>query len=1063
MARIPTQELERLKQEVSLVRLVEARGVELRPRGRDLIGLCPFHDDHEPSLVVSPKQNLWHCLGACQAGGSVIDWVMKAEGVSFRHAVQILREDVLCLPSTPGGSAGGTPPKKSSVPKLAPVVEPSAEAQAALQQVVAYYHATLGENVEAQAYLEKRGLWSPEMVEHFKLGFANRTLCYRLPQKNRQAGAKVRGQLTELGILRESGHEHFAGSLVIPVFDEDGRVTEVYGRKINSNLRKGTPEHLYLPGPHRGVFNVEALKASDEVILCEALIDALTFWCAGYRNVTSAYGIEGFTKEHLEAFRRYGTKRVLIAYDRDEAGERAAKALAERLMSEGIECLRILFPRGMDANAYAMSVQPASRSLELAIKQAQWLGKGLGKGKAPAQAAGEGSAARAEAEAVLEAAKEEETPEAVEVSAEAGVLPAAEAAPEAVGEVSEPALVAREGPAAKEEDETPEAVEVSAEIAASVAGVVPAALGRDVALVFDDRRWRVRGLGKNTTFEHLRVNLLVSREAEDGGYFVDTLELYSARHRAAYIQQAAEELGVDEELIKRDLGQVLLQLEALQEQRIDGKAAQSDQPVELSAAEREAALELLRDPRLFERILDDFDKCGVVGERTNKLVGYLAAVSRKLDEPLAVVIQSSSAAGKSSLMEAVLSFVPDEERVKYSAMTGQSLFYMGETDLSHKVLAVVEEEGAERASYALKLLQSERELSIASTGKDPASGKLVTQEYRVEGPVAILLTTTAAEIDEELVNRCIVLSVDEEREQTRAIHRMQRERQTLEGLLAGRGSASVRKLHQDAQRLLRPLCVANPYAKRLTFLDDRTRTRRDHMKYLTLIRTIALLHQYQREVRSVEHEGKRVAYIEVSLEDIALANALAHEVLGRSLDELSPQTRRLLMLLEQMVQEACKAEGQRRSDVRFTRRQVREYTGWGSTQLKHHLRRLEDLEYVLVHRGGPRQRFVYELVYDGKGKDGSPFLPGLLDVSDLGHEYDDNWSGVNGIWSGSGRPVVGPWSAPGRGGSSPESSSNPPRVEATSTKSPKNASRGNGKKSYVLVRRSDSAPLEGTH
>jgi hypothetical protein len=105
-------------------------------------------------------------------------------------------------------------------------------------------------------------------------------------------------------------------------------------------------------------------------------------------------------------------------------------------------------------------------------------------------------------------------------------------------------------------------------------------------------------------------------------------------------------------------------------------------------------------------ILADFARCGVVGEETNKLVGYLAAVSRKLDEPLAVILQSSSAAGKSSLMEAVLAFVPEEERVQYSAMTGQSLFYLGETDLRHKILAIVEEEGAARAAYALKLLCS---------------------------------------------------------------------------------------------------------------------------------------------------------------------------------------------------------------------------------------------------------------------------------------------------------------------------------------------------------------------
>ncbi|HWD40369.1 MAG TPA: hypothetical protein VG944_16085, partial [Fimbriimonas sp.] len=95
---------------------------------------------------------------------------------------------------------------------------------------------------------------------------------------------------------------------------------------------------------------------------------------------------------------------------------------------------------------------------------------------------------------------------------------------------------------------------------------------------------------------------------------------------------------------------------------------------------------------------------------------------------------------------------------------GQSLYYMGEGDLKHKILAIVEEEGAERASYALKLLQSERELMIASTGKDVSSGRLVTQTYRVEGPVMIFLTTTAIKIDEELLNRCVILSVDEDRE-----------------------------------------------------------------------------------------------------------------------------------------------------------------------------------------------------------------------------------------------------------------------------------------------------------
>jgi hypothetical protein len=391
-----------------------------------------------------------------------------------------------------------------------------------------------------------------------------------------------------------------------------------------------------------------------------------------------------------------------------------------------------------------------------------------------------------------------------------------------------------------------------------------------------------------------------------------------------------------------------------------------------------------------------------VGEETNKLVGYLGVVSRHLEAPLAVIVQSSSAAGKSSLMEAVLAFLPEEQRVQYSAMTGQSLFYMGEQDLKHKVLAIVEEEGAHNAAYALKLLQSEGVLTIASTGKDPATGRLLTHQYRVEGPVMIFLTTTAIDLDEEMLNRCLVLTVNEDREQTRAIHRIQREGQTVEGLLRRQDRDAILAVHRNAQRLMKSVFVVNPYARELTFQDSQTRTRRDHMKYLTLIRTITLLHQHQRARKTVQHRGRAVEYIEVAISDIAVANRLAHEVLGRSLDELPPQTRRLLLAVDEMVTAECKRQKMERSDYRFSRRDVREATGWGDTQLKTHLHRLEELEYLLVHRGGRGQSIVYELMFMRPKDGGKPVLGGLIDVEKLGVEklskdgYDEKKSGPEG-------------------------------------------------------------------
>jgi len=968
MARIPEQEVERLKKEISVERLAEGRGVKLTRQGADLIGKCPFHDDRTPSLVITPAKNLWHCLGACNAGGDVIEWVMRAEGVSFRHAVELLKREYFPLAAGPIQSV-----KRSTVPKLPPPVARDADDRALLVEIVDYYSRTLKQSPEALKYLASRGLQSSEIIDRFRLGFANRTLGYGLEERNRVAGAEMRSRLQQLGILRESGHEHFNGSVVVPVFNASGEVVEMYGRKITAKLREGTPLHLYLKGEHRGVWNEQALEASKEIILCEALIDALTFWCAGYRNVTASYGVNGFTADHRAAFAQHGTERVYIAYDNDEAGNKAAENLAEELIGMGIECFRIEFPKGIDANEYARKVTPAAKSLGVLINRASW----LGKGQRPAA----GVALPAEAKA---AAKEkiimEETPVPEPIAA---TVPTEEVFSLAAASMSVLPM--------------PPRVESQGDVQVEVRG-------EDILMRQGEREYRVRGLHKNLSAELLRVNIRVMATDARGemGLHVDTLDLNVSRPRMAFVKQAAEELGIKEEIIRRDVGKVLFKLEELRDEQIKQALQPKEKAVTLTDEERAEAMALLRDPRLLERIVEDFALCGVVGEETNKLVGYLGVVSRHLEAPLAVMVQSSSAAGKSSLMDAVLAFVPEEQRVQYSAMTGQSLFYMGETDLQHKVLAIVEEAGAQRASYALKLLQSEGELTIASTGKDPVTGRHITHEYRVKGPVMIFLTTTAIDIDEELLNRCLVLTVNEERAQTQAIHRVQREAQTIEGLLRRKDRDELLRLHRNAQRLLKPVSVVNPYAPGLTFLDSQTRTRRDHTKYLTLIRTIALLHQHQRPHKAVQHNGKRLEYIEVTLDDIAVANRLTAEVLGRSLDELPPQTRRLLLLVDAMVAAECKRQQIERSEYRFSRRDVRAVTGWGDTQLRLHLGRLEELEYLLAHRGGRGQSFVYELVVTLESNNGAiegdgnrPVMAGLIDVEKLGgYKYDANFAGV---------------------------------------------------------------------
>lgn len=948
MARIPEEELEKIKRELDLVALVRSKGIELKPHGDNLIGLCPFHDDHSPSLVVTPKKNLWHCLGACQTGGSVIDWVMKAEGVSFRHAVELLRENKL---STLVASDSIT--KKSTITKLEAPVSLNADDQTLLNQVVEYYQERLIHTPAAIEYLKKRGIYSEESIKQFGIGFADRTLGLRIPFSNRNEGKALRERLQKIGIVRESGHEHFNGSIVFPIFERPSpanagegaanaegevKITEIYGRKICDKLRFGTPKHTYLPGAHKGIFNQQILLSltAQDIILCESIIDALSFWINGFKNVTCSYGIEGFNEEHLDFLIRNKIQKVYIAYDADEPGDRAADKLAQKLISEGIDCLRIHFPRNTDANEFIRQYENPAIELQRLINSAV----GYDRGKNVALSAAHSASALIDSGA--------KKPESISAALCGNELP----------------------------------------IVINDSGLY---------ITLGDRSYRIRGMEKNLSYDLMKVNIRVEYQT----YFhIDTLDLYNARNRAQYINQAAEELEIKPEIIKRDLGRVLLKLEEYQDRQIKKTLEPQEKVVLISPEEKEQALTYLRSPMLIENILKDFERCGIVGEETNKISGYLGAVSRKLEEPLAIIIQSSSAAGKTSLMDSVLSFVPSEELIKYSAMTGQSLFYMGNMSLKHKILAIAEEEGVKQASYSLKLLQSDKKLKIASTGKDPDTGKLITHEYEVEGPVMLFMTTTAIEIDEELINRCIVLTVDENREQTKAIHQIQRRLQTLDGLIAKEEREEVTKLHQNIQRLLKPIKVVNPYANRLTFHDIKARLRRDHMKYLTLINSVTLLHQYQRPKKTKEYKGKVIEYMEVELSDIELANKLANEVLGRSIDELPPQTRNLLQFIHKMVLDHCQKNQIDQKDYFFSRRQIREYVGWSNTTLQKHLRRLEELEYLISHKGSRGQTFVYELVYHGEE---NKFMIGLATTTML---KTTNLSPLNGNLSPSNHPQI---------------------------------------------------------
>ena len=970
MSRIPDADITRLRADTDLVALIRSRGVALKQHGQNWTGFCPFHDDKEhPNLIVTPAKGLWSCMAAlCGKTGDAIHFLETFDGMSFRHAFELLAH---------GGKAAyerppDAPRKQATVPRLACPLDEAAPDAILLDQVAAYYASRLAapENHSARAYLVSRGLDDETLWQRFGIGFSDRTLGLRIPEKNRKQGAEMRNRLQAVGVYRSTGREHLNGCITIPIREcgphcqTSSRITQIYGRRTEPKAPEAT-RNLHLARPLGGIFNPAALSHR-EIILTESLLDALTFirhgsaaGLAPMDATTCVYGSEGVTDELFEAIRTANVNSVRLAFGADDAGELAAAQAAARLQAIGIECHRIRFPWGMNANAFAL--EQGGEALRHSVRSAEWLGKSCGRLHPPSQSSG----IRVHLSAIDQPPTSSPAPS---LAAQGGASPPtgnpqAQASP-VVAELTDAPTTNQSAIAVPDKTGPP------------FAALTPQ--GDAWQLVLGDRLYRLTGLEKNSSAESIKITL---RLTEPGGLFhLDALDLCRDNERRRFIERAAEETCLTKDLIKRDLGKLLLSLEMLQDRRLAAAAAEATRhaAVILAPAARAAALELLRAPDLLERIAGAFDAAGIVGEATNKLAAYLACTSRLMDKPLGVIIQSSSAAGKSTLMDAVLTFFPPESRVKYSAMTGQSLYYLAEGNLQHKILAIAEEQGVKKASYALKLLQSEQELTIASTGKDPHSGRMETQEYHVEGPVAILFTTTAIDIDEELMNRCLVLTVDESREQTERIHALQREAHTLDGLRLKRRRSETIELLQNAQRLLEPVAIINPYASQLRFTSCRTRTRRDHEKYLTLIDTITLLHQHQ---RVLHHDAVAGPHIRATLDDIAAANRLAPEILGR-LDEVPPQTRDLLEHVKAHISAMMDKDALGQNQCHFTRRDIREATGWSEFQVRMHLERLEQLEHIQRRSGRNGSLMKYELLVDAKEPAGVCCV-GLLDINEL--------------------------------------------------------------------------------
>jgi DNA primase catalytic core len=448
----------------------------------------------------------------------------------------------------------------------------------------------------------------------------------------------------------------------------------------------------------------------------------------------------------------------------------------------------------------------------------------------------------------------------------------------------------------------------------------------------------------------LAVTLKIEN-TETKRFILDTFNLYSQKHRDTLLSELAKLFQKSKEELQPDLDALI----ARAEQR--ASARQPEQPVAhvISEADKQAALDFLKNPDILNLIAADYEAIGYTGEMANKQLAYLVMTSRKLKNPLSLVIMSNSAAGKSSLQAATLKFCPTDEAKHFTRLTQQSLYYLGEESIKHKFISIEEDEGAQEAQYSLKTLLSSKVLNVASTSQDPITGKRKADEYKTEGPVAVMLSTTSPELESEMASRTLIITIDESTEQTQRIHHHQRSARMLSGRIQTLQKEAVVSKHRNAQRLLDPaLIVINNFASQLEFPSDRLKHRRTQEQYLDLIDTIAFLRQFQKTKKTEQSLG--FSYVEVDKADISLANSIFHALMGHSVDDLKPTTRKLL----DFIFNWCKQN----KTEEFTRRQIREANKWSNTHLHNHLQALMELEYLLPAKSNA-SKFAYLLLYDG--------------------------------------------------------------------------------------------------
>jgi hypothetical protein len=360
------------------------------------------------------------------------------------------------------------------------------------------------------------------------------------------------------------------------------------------------------------------------------------------------------------------------------------------------------------------------------------------------------------------------------------------------------------------------------------------------------------------------------------------LDLYNDLQTEKFTRKIAERLEVGVSIATETLSDLTSELENYRLQQLRKREEDTTPAYQMTEAERSAALGFLSGGNLMERTNELIGQSGILGEVDNRLLMYLIFTTRKRSNPLHVVSLGASGTGKTHLQERVAELIPEEDKIEITTLTENAFYYFERNALSHKLILIEDLDGADSSFYAIRELQSKKRITKTVALKN-SRGETRTTQLVVEGPVCVAGCTTKERIYEDNANRSFLLYLDESYDQDK--HIMDYQRAISAGKINEQQEREAQQLLKNAQRLLEPVKVVNPYAELLHIPPEVLKPRRTNAHYLQFIEAVTFYHQHQRAMIADQLTGE--VYIETTLDDIAAANRLLKHVLLRKSDQLT--------------------------------------------------------------------------------------------------------------------------------------------------------------------------------